>query len=91
MTQLILHPTAATAVPVTHIKAGRSGKARKVKASRDMTRDDLMELAALAGFKVLSAHTKAEIRAMLTSGQAIRPAAYDRKNAKRREAKREGL
>lgn len=87
MNAIILHPTAATAVPVTHIKAGRSGKPRKAKAQREMTRDDLAALAHAAGRKVLSAHTKAELRAMIASGQDVRPAAYYRKNAARKAKK----
>jgi len=90
MNTLILHPTAATPVPVTHVKAGKSGKAKAVKASRDMTRDDLASLAQAAGRKVVSAHTKAEIRAMIASGQDVRPAAYDRKNAARKAKAKKG-
>ncbi len=87
MNTLILHPTAATAVPVTHVKAGVSGKAKTVKKPREMTRDDLAILCTAQGFKVVAAHTKAELRAMHVSGQQVRPAAYDRNN-QARKAKR---
>lgn len=88
MTQLILHPTAATAVPVTHVKPGKSGKAKTVKAQRDMTRDDLALLVQAKGLRVLKAHTKAELRKMYATGKQVRPAAYDRQNAARK-AKRQ--
>lgn len=84
MQDIILHPTAAHAVPVTHVKPGVSGKARKVKAQRDMTRDDLVLLVQARGLRVLTKHTKAELRIMLTTGEQLRPAAQDRDNAKRR-------
>lgn len=82
--QVILHPTASTPVPVTHIKAGRSGKAKPVKAQRDMTRDGLVLLVQAAGLRALTKHTKAELRQMLTTGQQVRPAAQDRANAQRK-------
>lgn len=82
--QVILHPTASTPVPVTHIETGKSGKAKTVKKPRDMTRDDLALLVQARGLRVLTKHTKAELRAMLTSGQQIRPAAQDRANAARK-------
>lgn len=82
--QVILHPTAATPVPVTHIKTGKSGKAKTVKKPRDMTREALALLVQARGLRVLTKHTKAELRAMLTSGQQIRPAAQDRANEQRR-------
>jgi hypothetical protein len=84
MQALIIHPTAATAIPVTHIAAGKSGKARKVKAQRDMTRDDLVILVQAAGLRPLTKHTKTELRLMLTTGQQVRPAAQDRANAQRK-------
>ncbi len=84
---IILHPTAATVVPVTHIKAGRKGKPIKAKAQRDMTREQLAEFVKARGLRVLSKHTKAELRAMIASGQQIRPAAQDRDNAARRAKK----
>lgn len=84
MTALILHPTHATEVPVTHIAAGKSGKPRKVKAQRDMTRDDLAVLCQAAGLRVLTKHTKAELRTMLTTGKHITPAAQARASAARK-------
>lgn len=83
-TQVILHPTEATPVPVTLIATGR---ARGVRKSRDITCKDLLALCRAAGLRATTAHTKAELRAMLRSGEYVRPAAYDRQNAKRREAR----
>lgn len=84
MQAIILHPTAATAIPVTHIKAGKSGKPVKAKAQRDMTRDDLVVLVQAAGLRPLTKHTKAELRQMLATRQHIKPAAQDRANAQRK-------
>lgn len=88
--ELVLHPTAATVIPRTLIEARVSGlKVKTVtKKSRDLTNAQLAELVAAAGLKPLKAHTKAELRAMITSGQQIRPAAYDRANTQRK-AKRQ--
>jgi len=85
MTQdLIIHPTASTPIPRTLIEAGRSGKAKVKAKPRDMTRDDLAALIQAKGLKALTAHTKAELRAMLVLGKQLRPAAYDRNNAARK-------
>jgi hypothetical protein len=81
---MILHPTASTPVPVTHIATGRSGKTRTVRKPRDLTRDDLAALVAATGRRVLAAHTKTELRTMLDTGADLRPAAYDKNNAARR-------
>lgn len=87
MTDLILHPTASTPVPVTLIAPGKSGLAKTVRKPRDLTVAALRGMCEAAGFKTSSKHVKAELRAMLTSGQQIRPAAQDRENAKRRAAR----
>lgn len=84
MNPVILHPTAATPVPVTHIAAGKSGKAREVRKPKDLTVADLRVLCKAAGRKVTTKHTKAELRAMLTQGVDIRAAAQDRENTRRR-------
>lgn len=84
MTDMILHPTAATAVPVTHVKAGKSGKAREVRKSRDLTNEELRALVKARGLKPSMKHTKAELRHMLTTGQQITAAAQVRENATRR-------
>lgn len=87
MSDLILHPTASTPVPVTLIAAGKSGKAKTVKKPRDLTVADLRVLCQAAGLKVTTKHTKAELRQMLTTGTSIRAAAQDRENARRRAAR----
>ena len=83
-TELIIHPTAATAVPVTHIAPGRTGKPRVVRKQRDMTVADLRQLVAGRGLKATTKHTKAELRAMVVTGRQVRAAAQDRENARRR-------
>ena len=87
MYDMILHPVAATPIPRTIIAMGKSGKTIRKPASRDLTADQLRELLAARGIEHKSAHTKAELRAMHTSGVYVRPAAYDRQN-KARAAKR---
>jgi len=84
MQDVILHPTASTPVPVTHCKPG---KAKGVKKARDLTCDDLRAMLAARGIKWTTAHTKGELRAMHISGEYQRPAAYDRQNAKRAQAR----
>ena len=84
MQSLILHPKAATAVPVTHVKAGRKGKPVKAKAQRDMTREQLAEFVKARGLKALTKHTKAKLRQMIATGVQVRPAAQDRDNAARK-------
>lgn len=87
MNAITLHPTEATPVPVTIIATGRSGKTKQVRKPAQITVADLRVLCAAAGLKVTTKHTKAELRAMLTSGQYIRPAALDRENARRKAAR----
>ena len=83
--ELVIHPTAAYAVPLTHCKPGQSGlKPKAVRKPKDITCEELRQLVAATGLKALKAHTKAELRAMLKSGVQVRPAAYDRANAQRR-------
>ena len=92
MNQIILHPTEATPVPVTHCppRTARGGKSKQRKPRTpkpgDMTRDEL--LAALAKLrptlKATTKHTKPELLAMLTLGTQVRAAAQDRENARRR-------
>lgn len=84
MQAIILHPTASTPIPVTHIKAGKSGKPVKAKAQRDMTRDDLVILVQAAGLRPLTKHTKTELRQMLTTGKHVKPAAQERANTQRK-------
>lgn len=87
MNAVILHPTAATAVPVTHVAPRASGlRQRKVKPAtvKHATREDLVALVEARGLRPLKAHTKTELTAMLASGLQIRPAAYDRNNAARK-------
>lgn len=92
MNAVILHPTEATPVPVTHCppratrgSASKQRKARKVKPG-DMTRDEL--LVALAKLrptlKATTKHTKSELFVMLSTGVQVRAAAQDRENARRR-------
>jgi len=83
MNALILHPTAATPVPVTLIatKAKRGKKATKVKTEPTLL--DLRQMVAARGIKVTTKHTKGELLAMFATGTYIRPAAYDRAKAKR--------
>ena len=85
MNALILHPTAATPVPVTLIatKAKRA-KAKKVKTEPTLL--DLRQMVAARGIKVTTKHTKGELLAMFATGTYIRPAAYDRAKAKRQAA-----
>jgi hypothetical protein len=81
MTQaLILHPTAATVVPVTHVFTKRPAK-RKVAG---LTVADYRQLLGATSLKVTSAHSKAELAEMLRTGKQVRPAAYDRNNAARK-------
>jgi len=83
-TELIIHPTAATEVPVTLIAPGKSGIAKQKRKPRDITAADLRQLVAARGLKATTKHTKAELRAMLTTGVQVRAAAQDRENARRR-------
>ena len=88
MNAMTLHPVAATAIPYTICATGQSGKrAKAAKRPRDLTCADLRQLVAARGLRATTAHTKSELRAMLTSGQQLRPAAYDRNNAARRLAR----
>lgn len=84
MNALILHPTAATPVPVTLIatKAKRGKKATKVRTEPTLL--DLRQMVAARGIKVTTKHTKGELLAMFATGTYIRPAAYDRAAAKRK-------
>lgn len=79
---LMLHPTAATAVPVTHVTTKRRKKAAK-KERLEPTLADLRQMVAARGIKVTTKHTKGELLAMFATGTYIRPAAYDRAAKKR--------
>ena len=81
---VILHPTQATPVPVTLIAPRKSGKAKQVKKSRDMSREDLAELVKALGLKVTTKHTKPELREMLTTRKQVAAAAYVREQAARK-------
>lgn len=83
MHALIVHPTAA------YLYRGKP-KAKAVKApkpTKGPTRADLVLMCEARGLKVMSRHTKAELEAMMLTGQQSRPAAQDRCNEKRRKAK----
>lgn len=84
MTDLQLHPTAATAIPYTICAPGARKAKATAKRPREMTCVDLRALVLARGLKATSAHNKAELRQMLTTGQYLRPAAYDRNNAARK-------
>ncbi len=84
MANLILHPTAATAVPVTHIATGRTGKSKAVKAKKDITVPELRAMVKAAGLHCTTKHTKAELRLILTSGTSFKAAAQVRENAARK-------
>lgn len=93
MNAMQLHPTAATAVPVTFVETGVSGRkarTKTVKAQRDITCDDLRALLAASGKRFTTKHTKAELRRLLTE-EYFEAAAYTReklaRKAKRAAAK----
>ncbi len=86
MNALILHPTAATPVPVTHVVT-KAKRAKAVKKERlEPTLADLRLMVAARGIKVTTKHTKGELFAMFASGTYIVPAAYARAKAKRAAA-----
>lgn len=76
-------------MPAAGVRKPRKPTARKAKADKPatLTRADLAALCKAKGLKVLSAHTKRELDVMLASGKQVRPAAYDRQNAKRKAAR----
>ena len=84
MNAIILHPTAATSIPVTFVKAGRTSKAKAVRKPSEITVADLRLLLDAAGLRHTTKHTKPELRAMLQTGAYVRPAALDKQNAKRK-------
>lgn len=86
MNALILHPTAATPVPVTLVATKAKRKAKAKKERLEPTLADLRLMVAARGIKVTTKHTKGELLAMFATGTYIRPAAYDRA-AKARKAK----
>jgi len=83
---LILHPTMSTPVPVTHCPpAGKKmRKPRTRKAGAPLSNDDLRALLKAKGLKFTSKHTKAELMAILASGQTFVSAAQVRENAARK-------
>jgi len=83
---LILHPTEATPVPVTHI-ATKAKRTRKAKVKTEPTLEDLRLMVKARGIKVTTKHTKGELMAMFVSGEYFAPAAYARAKAKRDLAK----
>lgn len=85
MTSTALIPVSAVR---THRRKARPDAARVVAADKSGKLDDLRvpDLALLCrtrGLKVTTKHNKAELLAMLASGQYVRPAALDRQNKKR--------
>ena len=92
MNALILHPTEATPVPVTHCppkgKKPRKAKAKKEAAKwEDLTVAELKAACLSRGLKVTTKHIKAELIIMARDAIQVRPAAYDRQN-KARAAKK---
>lgn len=90
--ELILHPTASTPIPRTICppkgKAKRKPRVKKDAASwADLTVAELKAACISRGLKVTTKHVKAELIVMARDGQQVRPAAYDRQNAKRKAAK----
>ena len=86
MNAIQLHPTAATAVPVTHIATGVSGRkarTKKVAAQKDITCDALRALLLASGKRFTTKHTKAELRRLLTEPY-FEAAAYTREKAARK-------
>lgn len=83
---LILHPTEATPVPVTHI-ATKAKRQRKAKVKTQPTLEDLRLMVKARGMKVTTKHTKGELMAMFVSGEYVTPAAYARAKAKRDASK----
>ena len=88
-TDIILHPTEATPVPVTICPpAGKARKARKPRSPKpgDRTRDELLAMLAelRPTLKATTKHTKPEILRMLQTGEQVRAAAQDRENERRR-------
>ena len=85
MQALIIHPTAA------YLYRGKPRAATiKViapKQAKGPTVADLKVMLAQRGIKTMARHTKAELQAMMVSGQFVRPAAQDAVNAKRRKVK----
>lgn len=87
---MILHPTAAHAVPVTHVATGVSGRkarTKKVHAQKDITVDDLRALLAASGIRHTTKHTKAELRKLLTGCEYFHAAAYVREKLARKARK----
>ena len=78
MFDMILHPTASTPVPVTHVYTKRPRKARDTSKRLTPTVADLRLMVKARGIKVTTAHTKGELLAMFATGAYVRPAAYDR-------------
>lgn len=78
MFDIILHPTASTPVPVTHVYTKRPRK--QVDRSKRVTPTvaDLRLMVKARGIKVTTAHTKGELLAMFATGEYVRPAAYAR-------------
>ena len=82
-----LHPTAATAVPVTRVATGVSGKkarTKKVAAQKDITVDDLRVMLAARNIRYTTKHTKAELRRLYSGEAYFHAAAYLREKAARK-------
>ena len=91
--------TCTDLVPVSKVRTHR--KAKKPAASAKAVQAglkgeaalptlrvvDLRVLAKAKGLRPTTKHTKGELLAMLASGQPVRPAALDRQNLARREAR----
>ena len=88
MNALILHPTASTPVPVTHVTA-KARKARQAKPAtvKHATREDLEALLAARNLKFTTKHTKPELVRILQTGVYAPAAAYVREQAKRKAAR----
>ena len=75
-------------MPARGVRRPRKAAKPKTPAKpKGLTRADLVALCEAKGLRPLAAHTKRELDVMLASGVAVRPAAYDKQNAKRREAR----
>ena len=87
MQALILHPTAATPVPVTHVFTKRPRKRVDRSQRKEPTVADLRQMCKARGIKVTTAHTKGELLAMFATGTYVKPAAYVRAAEKRAAAR----
>lgn len=84
------HAVFVNPMPARGVKAPRKRAKPAVKAPPRVKEPTVPELRAFAlamGLKAVTAHTKRELHAMLTSGVYVRPAAYDKQNEKRAAAR----